>query len=367
MKIALALLLTLSCPLASAQSFTPATSMSVARAFHSATVLQDGRIFIVGGSADTASEIYDPATRTFRRSASMRHARNSHTATLLLDGRVLIAGGNAYGGDISSGTQIDGAAEVFDPRTETFTPTGPMVTPRYGHSAALLSDGKVLLTGGGESYVAGFSIGFRPQAHAEIFDPATNTFSALADMQTARWNHTSTRLGDGSVLIVGSPVNVSTAAAELFDPQTRTFRAASGSARRALHTATMLRDGRVLIAGGGVDFGIEGDVFSSSSGAFQHVSAPSNSSSHTETLLRDGRVLLTGWSAAGTTTNAAAIYDPASGQISFTAPMMSSRLGQRASLLPDGSALITGGNGATTEIFTTAAPVFVAKRRIVGR
>jgi phosphatidylserine/phosphatidylglycerophosphate/cardiolipin synthase-like enzyme len=123
--------------------------MSTARYGQTATLLADGRVLIVGGADGStvlaSAELYDPATGTFSPTGSLTTARYNHTATLLADGRVLIVGG----GSISNGAgAVLASAELYDPKTSSFSPTGTMSTGRYDHTATLLADGQVLIVGG---------------------------------------------------------------------------------------------------------------------------------------------------------------------------------------------------------------------------
>src|SRR5262249_55726265 len=150
------------------------------------------------------------------------------TATLLPDGRVLVTGGASPGVPADASIQ---SAEVFDPATGTFTLVGPMVKRRALHVATPLADGRVLLTGG----FALLDPPTRPTSDAiprilksaEVFDPQTNTFPAVADMNVRRSRHAAVALADGRVLVTGGfttePLFVETATAELFDPNTGTF------------------------------------------------------------------------------------------------------------------------------------------------
>jgi len=119
-------------------------------------------------------------TGTFISAANMTTPRISHTATLLLNGKVLITGGF----DPTDNSPPTASAELFDPETGTFTPTGNMTTPRSGHSAVLLPDGHVLIAGGGGS---GGSLGT-----AEVYDPSSGTFAATGDMVTPQTDRKST-------------------------------------------------------------------------------------------------------------------------------------------------------------------------------
>ena len=232
-------------------SFVATGSMADARYEHTATLLRDGRVLVVGG-ADmmdgidnlATAELYDPLTGKFTRTGSMAQGRAAHTATLLADGRVLIAGG--YGG----GTLPLASAEIYDPATGKFATTGSMTVARMNHTATLLAGGSVLITGG-ESNSSDTS-------SAEIYDPATGTFHATGSMTTPREWHTATTLGDDRVLIVGGftggspslgPVDL--ASAEIYDPATGKF-TATGSMKTARkgHTATLLIYGQVVVAGG---------------------------------------------------------------------------------------------------------------------
>ena len=159
---------------------------------------------------------------TFTATGNMTTPRFFHTATLLADGRVLIAGGD------SNVLKTQSSAELYDPRTGAFTATGNMTTPRSRHTATLLPDGRVLIAGGGRTPDRACSDAL---ASAELYDPRTGTFSATGEMSTARSDPTATLLNNGKVLIVGgaypshgdspaSPVD-----AELYDPDTGTFTA----------------------------------------------------------------------------------------------------------------------------------------------
>ena len=212
------------------------------RDLHTATLLLNGKVLLIGGETGwtgippspivTASaDLYDPATGIFQATGKMTAERESHTATLLADGRVLVAGGARLQGTTWETLQT---AEIYDPASATFSPTGDMVSPRSFHTATLLSNGKVLVTGGN---VGG--------ATAELYDPVAGSFALTGSMSVARSSHTATLLANGKVLVVGGPT------AELYDPVTGSF-ALTGvmSVPRRFHTATLLGNDAVMIAGG---------------------------------------------------------------------------------------------------------------------
>ena len=176
-----------------------------------------------------SAEIYNSKTATFSDTGSMSRARSSHTATLLANGKVLIAGGTSV---YNQPPFVTATAEIYDPATGTFTATGSMATPRENHTATLLQDGTVLIAGGDNEH---FSLD-----SAELYNPATGAFTSIGPMTTTRNQHTATLLTTGQVLIAGSSVPFPLASAELYDPGSQTF-AATGSMldARGSHTATL--------------------------------------------------------------------------------------------------------------------------------
>jgi hypothetical protein len=194
----------------STEMFTPTTGkMVTARSEDTATMLTNGKVLITGGLAGPAlatAELYDPSTQTFSASGTMTVARNFHTATLLTTGpntgKVLVAGGN-------SGNAV---AELYDPASGTFSTTGAMESTRQRHTATLLTDGTVLMAGGSE-----FDGNVDIVTAAELFDPSSGTFTGTGGMLTPRITHTATLLKDGTVLVTGGLNTAGTlATAELY-------------------------------------------------------------------------------------------------------------------------------------------------------
>lgn len=213
-------------------AFSLTGSLAIGRTGHSATLLLDGRVLIVGGDgvASVQAELYDPVNGTFALTGVLNDGRLLHTATLLLDGKVLIAGGLS---GLGSGctTHPDGfclSAELYDPANGTFARVGDMSTRRADHTATLLTNGRVLIAGGCHEYafrnLAGSCL-----ASAELFDPATGLFTSTGDMTTVRFAGSETRLQDGRVFILGGTQDLGIpASTEIYDPATGTF-SSSGS------------------------------------------------------------------------------------------------------------------------------------------
>lgn len=207
------------------------------------TSLDDGEVLIAGGNlpAISTTERYDVVSEQWHSAANMIIARRGHTATRLNDGRVLIVGGVVCCN--TSGEIFTGTAEIYDPHADQFQSTGSLSMPRGFHTATLLTDGRVLITGG---FVA---IDDSSTSSAEIYDPATGQFSPAGAMQTGRSVHSAVRLADGRVLALGG-VQV-TPTTDLFDPRTGLWTPGPTGTVAADSTVTLLRDGRVLIFGGG--------------------------------------------------------------------------------------------------------------------
>lgn len=174
------------------------------RSSHTATRLQNGKVLVVGGRTPSqgimlsSAELYDSATESFTRTGNAVHQRNRHTATLLPDGRVLIAGGEIVLG--GRGT-ITTSAELYDPATGTFVETGAMNHARLGHTATLLSNGKVLMAGGDRSFESMDS--GRILDSLEVYDPQTGTFALVGQLSAGRSLHQTYLLPNQTILVAG--------------------------------------------------------------------------------------------------------------------------------------------------------------------
>lgn len=218
------------------------------RARHAVVALADGRALVVGGANRNTVELWDPATRTFRLvTARMRHVREWPTATLLADGRVLIAGGDTIA------TQYV-LAEIFDPATETFTSVqvpnnAPFTERRHLHTAHRTAEGRVLLVGGEVVDAQGQRL--QPLASVLQFDPATGQISARRDLDVGRSLAAAVDVGATLLLFGGTTPTQEAAASVTAWRDDAAPRALSPlPAGRLFHTATRMGDGRVLILGG---------------------------------------------------------------------------------------------------------------------
>jgi hypothetical protein len=349
-------------------SFVATGSMHAARSDATATLLKNGKVLIAGGNADhdlvstvyASSELYDPATGKFTKTGSMTAARTDATASLLPDGRVLIVGGegcsdpkhctNVYAEDLENLV----SAEIYDPATGKFVRTGSMVgsTPNAA-AAVLMPDDRVLFVG--------------QVAWGELYDAATGKFVRTGNVGNLGGSIIATLLPDGKVLVTGAY------GAHLYDETSGKFTTISlslpagtpsatykGQAvpRDAPYTATLLPDGRVLLFEGGYLATYDPATGACTDAGF--ISPGGEWIYPTATLLPDGTVLFEGGELklgpddeSSGSTNAVVLYDPTSGHARMGSTQVA-RLDQTATLLPDGSVLIAGGEDKDGNVLASA-------------
>ncbi|MDQ2733330.1 MAG: hypothetical protein M3Y56_16905 [Armatimonadota bacterium] len=273
-------------------AFTPTADMITARDSHTATLLNNGKVLITGGDNAlgtlATAELYDPAGNggvgSFTQTGSMSHSLNGHTATLLRNGKVLIVGGQTH-----RPPQTD-SAELYDPATGKFTPTGSLITARWLHTATLLPNGKVLICGGIN----------RGPIRMIARNSGTSTLPLLVAANDSDACNVSTSASASRKLFAAacSRENPDLASAELYTPATGRF-TRTGSMRKnwILRTVTLLRNGRVLITEEHVnnDNLLIAEIYNPSTGRFSYVGTMSNSLPEgSTTLLRNGKVLFAG-------------------------------------------------------------------------
>jgi hypothetical protein len=281
--------------------------------------------------------------------------RSGQSATLLLDGRVLVAGGG-------NGNDALASAEMYDPATGTWTATGSMTQPRSGQTAVRLPDGRVLVVG----YDVATTRTSPPLASAELYDPATGTWAATGRPAAAHITGATVLLRTGRVLLVGGGASRQLSA-ELYDPTTATW-AATGSMHvwtRYWPQATLLSDGRVLVLGGADDPSAGGhglasaELYDPTAGTWSDTWTMTGGEA-TATLLPDGRVFTTkgGWDPrSSASVISAELYNSRSG---WTAAGNGSaqQTAQTATLLLDGRVLVFGSNIVKNAVLGPAASLF---------
>jgi large repetitive protein len=312
--------------------------MTTARANHTATLLSNGKVLIAGGDGVSSqplasAELYDPSTGMFTPTGSMTTVRTwGQTATLLANGKVLIAGGS----DRRDMFEPLASAELYDPATDLFTPTGSMINVQRAGPATLLGDGRVFVTG---------------ETDAEIYDPAAGTFSqtgAYVDAIPVLWG-SATLLPDGRVLLTGCAMQCTVGATELFDPKSGTFsRTGPMKDWNYVNTATLLTNGKVLLVGNAENDGSPADaeIYDPAAGTFTLVgktSAPHEFAAAVR--YADGTVLIAGGQLPGGNGSVGSdFYLPATGTFVSASNMATGRHSHTATLLADGlNVLIVGG------------------------
>lgn len=340
-----------------AQSFSVTATSPTNRSSHAAVLLENNTVLVTGGYVGSLPSsdawIFNPATSGFTMlSAMMRIPRANHAMTLMLSGKVLVTGG-------FTGTSPHDEVDIYDPAAQTFTSARHMIFHRSNHEALLLPDGKVLVVGG-TTLESGFL------ETNEIYDPVQATWTVDDVMQENRSGATANLLLNGNVLVTGGITGSKTLkSAEILDPVTHAFTPISDmKVPRNQHSATLLNDGRVLLAAGSTDFVFlkSAEIFNPTNNSFTLTGSLVDDpgppvvsgarKSHTETLLPNGMVLLTGGKSDSGDLDSAELYDPVAGTFSQTNPMNDGRSLHTATLLNSGEVLIAGGRKGATPIQT---------------
>lgn len=300
--------------------------MTQARALHLATTLNDGRVLICGGADATGAvlsscEIYDPATNSYTATGSMGSARILHAACLLNDGRVLVAGGTSSLVDVTTAiTSTLSSCEVYDPNTGNWSGAPGIGGRRLAPALTLLPNGQAMVSGGVQvGFIFGIPVSASSTTAVQRWTPG-GSWSGGPNMSQGRAGHhyNQVRLNDGRILMTGG-INVPSllgatnaapiAGAEIYNPTTNSWAAGSMGGARALHSASVMANGDVVVCGG----------------------------------------------AQGTLTLPTPIadverFDPGTNTWSGLPALSTPRSSHAAAVMPDGTLLLFGGQGATTTL-----------------
>jgi N-acetylneuraminic acid mutarotase len=341
-------------------TFTPAGRLGTARSGHTATLLKDGRVLVVGGKSVngltplTSVELFEPGTRTWKAAAPLAQGRALHTATLLDDGRVLVAGGAAL--ETKDGkTRFVALAsvELYEPAKNLWTQGPPLAFARNGHTATLLLNGRVLVVGGAREQRSHLN-------QVELFDPESGTWAPRRPLAIARWLHEAVRLSDGSVVVLGGRSNqdeggkgpgVALASVERFDPSSGTWHPVPELSEARQRTVAVASGDTVTVLGGQTTSSATNYVERWTPGADAWALGPAHlsmaSSGHSATELGQGEVLVIGGEPPNAVdTNRAQRFEPGQRRWCLAGTLDVSRKGHTATSLSDGQVLVVGGTSA---------------------
>lgn len=240
------------------EKFEAGPDMNFSRMEHTATLLKNGNVLIVGGkemdlkrkkppcaSIIIQNELYDPKTNKFSIISGLNIPRFKHSAALLNDGRVLILGGV---GD-SPNFPVLSSAEIYNPKINKFELAGNMNIERKKPNLYVLKNGDVIISGGYDN------IKRRWAREIEIYNPKTNKFKVLGLNILSSEALAETLLKNDNILYTGGCIGVGLSLqcykdTALYNPQTNKFiKGKEMKHRRVLHKETVLKDGNVLITG----------------------------------------------------------------------------------------------------------------------
>jgi N-acetylneuraminic acid mutarotase len=333
-------------------AWVPTGSMSTPRSNFSSTNLADGRVLVAGGEAFFGSllataEVYDPGTGSFAPTGSLAGARELQAAARLPNGNVIVAGG--YGPSGSSESTLS-SAELYNPATGRWSPTGSMLVADSGLTATLLGNGLVLVTG---------FTGSNP----EIYDPVHGTWSDTGPLPVSGEYGLAAPLHNGQVLLAAG----ASGSSAIYNPATNSWSATGSAASSHLGgTATTLANGEVLAAGGVSNGGYplsSSELYDPSRGTWGPAGMlPAGREGQSAVLMPNDEVLLAGGCSStcrnGPATDPAYIFN--SGYWSTTGSLPSSRAAQEINLLPDGDVLLTGGRENDSSDSTTSAELYIS-------
>jgi len=339
-----------------AGTWVEAGRMIDARSRHTATLVTDGSVIIIGGgnnqTCSATIERYDSRAGTWADDGRLSEGRCEHTATMMSSGSILVTGGWSSEEGFGDPTYLD-TAVLYDPESATLSAAPSMSVARQSHSAVLLAERAVLVFGGYEGGGAAAVLTER----VEFFEPATGSWAAAGNMIAPRYGNTATVLDAGTVLVAGgigergSPL----ATAELYEPANRTWTSAGTmTTPRFRATAVLLPDGRVLVAGGANEDGelASAETYDPDTGEWTEVQPMhTGRASASGALLTNGQFLAVGGVTRGAfmiATSTAERFDPDTGTWTPEGSMEYARIGHTTTALADGSLLVVGGSEGGT-------------------
>lgn len=246
-----------------AKAWTTTGALSNGRSYHTATLLKNGKVLVVGGYNGTTNltqcELYDPIVKTWSSAGNLTAGRSYHTATLLPSGKVLVTGG--YN---STSFQLN-SVEIYDPASNTWSAGPTMSSVRSRHGASLLASGKVMVSGG-EFFNGGSPFAYNGLNSAEVFDPATSTWTPVANLPSGLCYNSQHTLPDGRVVVVaglsktnyGSTFTSAAGTTYLYDPKANTWTNLDLNADGRLNFASaLMANGKVIVTGNVADNSVE--------------------------------------------------------------------------------------------------------------
>jgi N-acetylneuraminic acid mutarotase len=333
------------------------------RAGHASVTLADGRVMVSGGYDTTelalaTVEIFDPATKQWAALPALAETRKDHTATLLADGRVLVVGGLTLDPATTNWSML--GATAFDPKAGTWTHVAQMPSPRTEHTATRMTDGRVLITNG-------LPERFDDLAAPAVYEPRTDRWTATRPLQRPRIGHAAVALANARVAVIGgmsadfktSVVDGGTLKEQTYDllDSIEVWDAGSWTAagqlveNRGSPTATVLPDGRILVVGGESSkrFLASAELCDLTAKRCTKTGALSVArAGHRDVLLATGEVAVIGGDTGAlptpTRVGAIEIWNPKTGTWRKAGTLKHPRREHTASLLPDGSVLVVGGD-----------------------